>query len=376
PPAPVSDDVGIGEVEGDESEEEFEFEVFGTFEHEETGEARAVRERRGYVWQQEHPLPVEALDALDQPVQTVKGVGAARAEQLERLGVDTVGDLLMLFPRRHDDYSRMKPIRRLKVGEEVTVIGVLDRNSSIGTNRGVTLVEASLDDVSGVLRLNWFNQPWLERQLEAGEPYVVSGKVDQYLGRLVINSPEMEPIDQESLHAGRIVPVYPLTKGLSGRVLRRLMKEIVDEWAPLLPDHLPLDVRERTDLMDYGDAVSQAHFPDSAEDLQAARRRLAFDELFLLQMAMLRRRREWQSRDGTPLHVEDGWLDGFEGRLPYEFTGAQRRAIMDIRQDMASNRPMNRLLQGDVGSGKTVVAAAAAEIAVANGVQVAVMAPT
>ncbi|MGB4677796.1 MAG: ATP-dependent DNA helicase RecG [Aggregatilineales bacterium] len=371
------DDVGIGEVEGDEDEDDvFDFEVFGTFESEDVVEARSVRERRGYAWQQEVPVSVETLRALNEPVQTVKGVGSARAEQLARLGVHTIRDLLFLFPRRHDDYSRMLPIRKVRAGEDVTVIGVLDRISSHPMKKGGTRVEAYIDDGSAALRLNWFNQPWIERQLEPGEPYVVSGRVDQYLGRLVINSPEMEPIDQESLHAGRIVPVYPLTKGLTNRVMRRLMKDVIDEWAPRLPDHLPLDVRERADLMDFGDAIAQAHFPDSQEDLKAAQRRLAFDELFLLHTAMLQRRRQWQSRAAVPIHVDDAWLQAFEAKLPYSFTGAQRRAIEDIRRDIASELPMNRLLQGDVGSGKTVVAAAAAGMAVQNGLQVAFMAPT
>ncbi len=387
-PAPACDDIGIGEVDeaeeeeegfraGDEAESiEEDFEVFGTFEYEATEEVRTVRERRGYAWQQAVPAPPEVLRELDAPVETVNGVGETRAEQLGRLGVRTVWDLLHLFPRRYDDYSRMKPINRLAPGEEVTVIGMLERIQTHPMQRGGMRVEAYIDDGSGSLRLNWFNQPWMAKQLEVGEPYVVSGKVDQYLGRLVMNAPELEPVERESLHAGRIVPVYPLTKGLGSRVLRRLIKDVVDEWAPRLPDFLPLEVRESADLMDYGDALAQAHFPDTWEDKQAALFRLAFDELFVLHLALLRRRFEWQSRLGIPLQVSDEWLAAFEASLPYELTGAQQRAIADIRRDMASNLPMNRLLQGDVGSGKTVVAAIAAGVAVANGTQAAIMAPT
>ncbi|HEC22068.1 MAG TPA: DEAD/DEAH box helicase, partial [Chloroflexi bacterium] len=336
----------------------------------------SVRERRGYARIQRHPASLEELRELDQPVTALSGVGPSRQEQLERLGVSTIRDLLYLFPRRYDDYTRMKIISQLRPGEEVTVIGVLERITTPRTKNGGTRVEAYLADASGHLRLNWFNQPWMAKQLHEGEPVVVSGRIDQYLGRLVMNAPEMEPIEREWLHTGRIVPVYPLTKGLSGRTLRRLVKQVVDEWAPRLPDPLPLDVRERADLMDYGDAIAQAHFPDSQEDKEDALYRLAFDELFTLHLAMLQQRYRWQSRQGTPLIVEDEWVAAFEEALPYRLTDAQHRAIADIRQDMAADLPMNRLLQGDVGSGKTVVAAIAIGIAVASGVQAALMAPT
>ncbi len=335
-----------------------------------------VRERRGYAWKQSQLTPPEMLAELDAPIETVSGVGRARAELLERLGVRTVRDLLFFLPRRYDDYSRMKPINKLHVGEDVSVIGVLDRLQTIPMKRGGMRVEAYLSDGSSQIRLNWFNQPWMEKQLENGEAYVVSGKVEQYLGRLVMNSPEIEPLERESLNTGRVVPVYPLTQGLSGRIMRRLTKQVVDEWAARLPDPLPLTVREHADLMDYGDAVAQAHFPDTWEDMQAALRRLAFDELFLMQLVMLQRRHLWQSRPSISLAVDDEWLETYRAALPYQLTNAQRRAIEDIRRDMESGVPMNRLLQGDVGSGKTVVAAIAAAIAVANGVQAAIMAPT
>ncbi len=335
-----------------------------------------VRERRGYAHLQQSLPDPEIAGHLEQPTSQINGVGPKRQEQFERLGISTLGDLLAHFPRRYDDYSQMKVINHLHPGEEVTVIGFLERIKAVRMKNGGTRVEAYVTDDSGAVRLNWFNQPWMERQLEAGEPVAVSGKIDQYLGRLVINSPELEPIDRDWLHTGRIVPVYPLTEGLSARLMRRLMKDVVDEWAPRLPDPLPLSLREHADLMDYGDAVAQAHFPDSQADKEAALQRLAFDELFYLHYAMLRQRYLWQSRAGRPLSVEDGWLEAFEAGLPYELTGAQQGAIAEIRHDLAQDIPMTRLLQGDVGSGKTVVAAAAIGIAVANGVQAVIMAPT
>ncbi len=337
---------------------------------------QSVRERRGYAWQQRPDASLEALDALNTPVRALKGIGDTRAEQLERLDVQTVRDLLFFFPRRYDDYSRMKPINQLKPDEEVTVIGLIERVHVAPMKRGGKRIEAFLNDSSAALRLNWFNQPWMEYQLHEGESVVVSGRTEQYLGRLIINNPEMEPLDSDSLHTGRIVPVYPLTKGLGPRMMRGLMKEVIDAWAPRLPDHLPVQIRERVDLMDYGDALSQLHFPDSWLDKDDAHKRFAFDELFILQLAMRYQRRHWQSRQGTPLAVSDDWFAAFEGTLPYTLTAAQHRALDDIRRDIASGVPMNRLLQGDVGSGKTIVAAMAMAMAVANDIQAAIMAPT
>ncbi len=373
----ATDDVEIGEPDEVGEEQFLEEEIAAPDELAEPVEApRSVRERRGYAWRQVHPLTAEELALLDRSVDSLKGVAQKRAQLLERLGVQTIRDLLYLFPRRYDDYSRMKLIGQLKSGEEITVIGVLEDVKAIPMKRGGKRVEAFLADESGRLRLNWFNQPWMEQQLEEGEAVVVSGKVEQYMGRLVMNSPEVESLEQEWLNTGRVVPVYPLTEGLSGNILRRITKDVIDSWAVRLPDPLSVEIRERADLMDYGDAIGQAHFPDSLQDKEAALSRLAFDELLLIQLSMLQRRYQWQSQQGTPLEIEDAWLSAFEERLPYRFTGAQQRAIAEIRRDIASQVPMNRLLQGDVGSGKTVVAALAMGIAVANGVQAVLMAPT
>lgn len=337
---------------------------------------QGVRERRGYAWQPRSPGSPETLRGLDAPVSSMKGVGATRAEQLERLGATRIRDLLLFFPHRYDDFSRMKPISQLRPGEEVTVIGLIEKVHAIPMKKGGKRIEAFLNDGSAAVRLNWFNQPWMEQQLTEGESFVVSGKTDQYLGRVMMNNPEMEPLDTETLHTGRIVPVYSLTKGLGARTVRNLMKDVIDAWTPQLPDHLPMEVREAADLMDYGDAIAQAHFPDTWEDKEAARHRLAFDELFILHLAMQVQRRQWQERRGIPLPVGDEWMSAWEVSLPYTLTGAQRRSIEEIRRDMSSDMPMNRLLQGDVGSGKTLVAATALAMAVANGVQGAIMAPT
>jgi ATP-dependent DNA helicase RecG len=336
----------------------------------------SVRERRGYAWKEQLAPSEETLRRLREPIRRLKGIGEKRGELFEKIGVHTVGDLIRKFPRRYDDYSNMKLIRHLKVNEDVTVIGVLNRISVQRTKHGTSRVEAYLEDDSGSLRLNWFNQTWVEKRLKEGMPVAASGKIEQYLGRLVMNSPELEPVDQEWLQAGRIVPVYSLTKGLTNRIIRSMTKRLLTTISPRLPDYLPLPVREGADLMDYGDAVSQAHFPDSQEDKKAALLRLSFDEVFCLHIAMLRQRYDWQRRSGVAMPVNENWLQDFQGRLPYQLTRAQEQAVQDISRDMSSDVPMNRLLQGDVGSGKTIISAVAMAIAVSHNAQAVLMAPT
>jgi ATP-dependent DNA helicase RecG len=191
-----------------------------------------------------------------------------------------------------------------------------------------------------------------------------------------MTNPEWEPLEQRQLHTNRIVPVYPLTAGVTGKWLRRVISSIVDRMAPRVPDPLPESVRKAAQLTTLQRAIKQAHFPDSWEALKEAQHRLAFDEMFMLQLGVLRQKQEWEQLQTDPLAVDESWINRFLNGLPYQLTPAQQRAVTDIRTDLASNTPMNRLLQGDVGSGKTVVAAVGIGIAHANGAQSAFMAPT
>ncbi len=319
---------------------------------------------------------LETLRGLSAPVTVLSRVGASTAEKLARLGVRTLGDLLFTFPHRYDDYTRMKPINRLLPGETVTVIGTVTRADLRNVSGGRKLFEIAFGDGSGTLSVSWFNQPWLRERMRPGAQLVLRGRVDLYLGRLTMTNPEWEPLERDMLQTGAITPVYPLTEGLTMRTMRRLMRQTVEYWADRIPDYLPPGTLERADLCDLGWALRQLHLPDSWDALDLARRRIVFDELLLLQLGVMAHRREWQSVPGVPLRVDDAWLEAFLAALPYALTGAQRRALDDIRADMAAAVPMNRLLQGDVGSGKTVVAAIAMSVAVANGAQAALMAPT
>ena len=285
--------------------------------------------------------------------------------------------MLYFFPRRYDDYTQLKTINRLWYHEEVSVIAVVDSAVTRTIRSGrLQITEAVVSDGSGALRITWFNQPWIAKRLHAGMQIVISGKIDQYLGRLVMNNPEWEPLEQENLHTNKIVPVYPLTANITQRWLRRLMHQVITYWAPRLQDPLPEQIRQAAGVLDLGTAIQQAHFPDSMEQLKAARHRLAFDEIFLLQLGVLRQKHNWQERTARIYEVSDEWLENQAARLPYTLTGAQQRTLQDVRRDLVSGRPMNRLLQGDVGSGKTVIAGLSVAILALHGAQSALMAPT
>ncbi len=313
---------------------------------------------------------------LDSPVIKLSGVGPRNAERLKKLGVMTIRDLLYLFPRRYVDYSNLKTINRLRYGEEVTIIGNVWDVSVREARSGLTVVSCLLADGTGVIEISWFNQPHIAQQIRPGKQIVVSGRVDEFMGRLTMTSPEWEPLDKELVSTGRIVPIYPLTKGLSPRWLRRLMLRTTRYWAEKVPDPLPERIREERKFLPLGVALAQIHFPDSQEALREARRRLAFDELLLLQLGVMRQKFAWQSNPGRTIRVEPGFVEQIISSLPFELTGAQRRALQEILDDLARDRPMSRLLQGEVGSGKTVVAFIAMLVTVAAGYQAAMMAPT
>lgn len=314
-------------------------------------------------------------EVLNLPVSKVRGVGPKIAEHLAILGAETVGELLYVFPHRYDDYSLLKPINRLAYGEQVTVIGTIWETRARRV-RNHKLVQSTITDGTGKIQATWFNQPWLVEKLKAGTQVVLSGTVDQFLGRPVFQNPEWEPLEMEPLRTRRIVPIYPLTKGLSAHKMREIMKRAIETWVAQIPDPLPVAIRERKKFLTLPQALQQIHFPDSQESLHRARQRIIFDELFQLQLGLLAQRREWQSSPGRPIPFDAGLMEQFLQQLPYQLTQAQQRVVSEIAADMAKDVPMNRLLQGDVGSGKTVVAASAIVLAVRAGLQAALMAPT
>jgi ATP-dependent DNA helicase RecG len=326
---------------------------------------------------EEEKIEISTSEALSASVTVLPGVGPKHAKTLERIGLKTLEDMLYYFPRRYDDYSELKPINRLEYGEQVTIIGTVQSVSNRKVRHGkVNISEAVISDGTGNLRATWFNQPWIAKKLREGVQVVLSGKIDQYLGRLTMNSPEMEQLDQQNLHTNRIVPVYPLTANITQRWLRRLMHRVVSYWAPRLEDPLPLKLVREDRLMDLSRSITQIHFPDSLDMLNTARYRLAYEEILYLQLGMLSQKHTWQQRTGRVFDTPQDWLETQVSRLPFSLTLAQQHALDEVRSDLSSGHPMNRLLQGDVGSGKTVIAALAAAIVVRGGSQAGVMAPT
>ena len=314
---------------------------------------------------------------LDAPITYLTGIGKKNANYFHKLEIYTIKDLLYYYPFRYEDYSKLVPINRLKFNDECSIAGIVENITSkrIRGNKQ-SLVEAKLSDGSGYLRVNWFNKPFLINQIQKGDQIIISGKVGMYLGRLVINNPEWEPIEKNHLHTNRILPVYSLTAELTQRNVRRTIYQAVDLWSKKIEDYLPQDIRNDADLIDLRTAIHDVHFPDNQDQVYKAQQRLAFDEIFLLQLNVLRHKHQLQSAQCEKLNIQDDLLDTIIGTIPYKLTDAQNRVLAEIIDDFKSGKPMNRLLQGDVGSGKTVIAAIISYLIIINGGQVAIMAPT
>lgn len=313
---------------------------------------------------------------IEAPVTVIRGIGEKQADNLSRLGIYKIKDLLNFFPRRYDDFSKLKTINMLYQGDEVTIIAKVVSSTMYQSGRGRKIVEVVVSDTTGSLRLLWFNQEWILRTLREGMFISISGKVESYMGRAVIWHPEFEPLDQQQLNTNRIVPVYSLTANVTQKWIRRLQFNTVKFWSPKIHEYMPESVQNKAKLIQLDEAYAQIHFPDEENKLKAAQQRFAFDEIFLIQLGIIQQRRLWQGLEGRAWTVSEAWMDQHLAMLPYELTGAQRRTVDEIRRDLSQTHPMNRLLQGDVGSGKTVVAMLGMSMVIAGGAQAAIMAPT
>ncbi len=316
---------------------------------------------------------------LASPVMALPRVTPNVASRLKRLGVQTIRDLLYLFPRRHNDYGDLKKVSELEIdAEQTVVVNVWEAREALLGGR-LKATEAVAGDETGNLRVVWFNQPYLAKRFKPGTRLLLSGRVSVFMGSPQMESPEYETLQEgeEPGNMGKQVPVYPLSEGLPQRTLRRIVNETLNAWAPRLDDPYPEPLRRRIEVPELSRAILQAHYPADDAAKEQARRRLAFDELFSMQMYVFSRRRQWrEGRGAAPLPTKQDALNALYSRLPFSLTGAQGRALTEILDDMTQDKPMSRLLQGDVGSGKTVVALAALLTAVANGRQGALMAPT
>ena len=313
----------------------------------------------------------------DIPVQFIKGVGPAKSKLLANLGVSSVEDLLYLFPHRYEDRSKFTPIAMLQPGEPQSICGevISSRRNFYSKNRTVEVV---IKDKSGIVTCVWFNQPYLVNIFKPGQEVVLYGKIDIFKKRLQMVVPEFEIIQTEdrSLNMGRIVPVYPLTKGITQRYLRKLIFTCLGLHAKDLKDIIPTSIRQKRHLGPIAQSIHQIHFPSDDNQQLKAIDRIAFEEFFLFQICVILRRFSIVHKKGIAHHIDQKLIDKYKASFPFQLTGAQIRAIADINQDMAQGRPMLRMLQGDVGSGKTVVAFWGCVVAAANKKQSAIMAPT
>ena len=322
--------------------------------------------------------------ALSTSIQYVKGIGTKRAQILtEQIGAATVGDLLEYYPRDYLDRSRIKSIFQVgRTGEYETIQGVVVNQMEFTSRRATKVLKIVVYDETGVASLMAFGKriQYMKSSLKVDTKLVVSGKFKRDYGGVSTSDYTYEVLsdeDAELIHTGRIVPVYPLTAKLNQRSLRRWMKTVVDEFVSYVPEVIPLDIRERLQLIDRSTATKNIHFPDTGEHLAAARHRLAFDELFFLELGLGLKKSRWEIEElGISLQSQSDLLQQFVSSLPFQLTNAQNRVFSEIEADMKSTRPMSRLLQGDVGSGKTVVAAMAMLLAIDNSYQGALMAPT
>ncbi len=308
-------------------------------------------------------------------VHALKGVGEKRANLLQKLGIETLFDLVTYYPRAYEDRTTVKPIAETQDGELVCIEGtVASPVSARHIRKGLDLAKVRVVDDSGAVNLTFFNQNFVKDQLEVGETYCFYGKMD-VKGRIrEMNTPVFEPIDVSPLKTRRLIPVYSLTAGMPAHQLSAYIRAALARCANELTDPIPDEIRMREELAFSRFSYENIHYPTDETALEIARKRLIFEELFLLSLGLLRFKSRRRDLIGAAMGTVD--VSRFEATLPYTLTGAQKRAIADAVGDMQKNIPMNRLVQGDVGSGKTVVAAACAYFARENGYQTALMAPT
>ena len=320
-------------------------------------------------------------DFLQNKVQYLKGVGPRRAEQLLRLGIGTVSDLLHYIPRRYEDRREIASIKDVKPEQVCTIRGKVKRHSVWKSKKGMLIYEMVVSDGTADIHGVWYNQPYLKKYFRVGQDIILHGKIEKFK-YLQISHPDYEILNKEEgalekAHMNRIVPIYPLTHDITQRYLRTLIFKTVEDNINLLEEILPTPLRARNRLADLKFAIRNIHFPYSFENLKMAYRRLVFEEFFILETALaLVKKKRKKHTEGIRHNVEEGLFESFKAMLPFELTKEQLRAMKMIEKDIESPRPMNRLLEGEVGSGKTVVAMYALLLTIKNGFQGAVMVPT
>ncbi len=313
---------------------------------------------------------------LNKPVQYIKGVGPNRVSLLKRLGIETLGDLISFFPREHEDRSKPKNISSLVDGEEALISAFpIGRMNEIRIRKNLTICKLFVRDETGGVEIDWYNQGYLKNNFTINKRYCFYGKVSIKGGRITMQSPVYD-LDGTNKNTGKIIPIYPLTYKLSQNTMRKIMENGIEEVYGKLDETLPKYIIDTYKLIDINTAIKQIHFPDNFQSFNQARRRLVFEELFSMQLALLKLKNKYDTNKFGIQFSKDVKMSDVINKLPYKLTKAQLRVLEEIDNDMESVKPMNRLLQGDVGSGKTIVALIAAYKCVKSGYQAVIMAPT
>ncbi|MES2875890.1 MAG: ATP-dependent DNA helicase RecG [Patescibacteria group bacterium] len=312
---------------------------------------------------------------LQTPLANIKGVGPKTIEQFSLSGLETVHDLIYFLPRRHEDFSEVTPINKITPGKR-TIQARCESVSTLNVRRGMRVTTATLSDGTGKLQAVWFNQAYRATQLkDAKQEFFFSGEFEFNYNKYQLANPSVEKVSDMPVQTDRLLPIYRSIKGLKSQVVRKILAEL-RPLMTMLPETLPLEVVRSNKLLSLSDALLGVHFPSSSDDITNARERLAFEELFELMLASQLNKQANAALEGWPIPFEQSVVKDFVGSLPFELTAAQKKATWDILQDFEQSQPMNRLIQGDVGAGKTVVAATVARQAVSAGLQVALLAPT
>lgn len=308
------------------------------------------------------------------PLENVKGVGAKTGEQFSLAGIQTIGDLITFLPRTHEDFSHITTIADIAPGK-ATIKARCESITTRPVRRGLRITTATLADESGKLQAVWFNQPYRATQLKPGIEFYFSGEFEFNYNRYQLTNPSAEQVSDMPVQTDRLLPVYRSIKGLKTTLVRKILSEL-RPLITILPETLPLSIVQKNGLISRADAYTSMHFPQTPQDIEQARERLGFEELFELLLASQLNRQENAKLHGWLIPFDQTVVKAFVKQLPFELTGAQRLAAWELLQDFEKAIPMNRLLQGDVGSGKTVVAGLAARQAAHEGFQTALMAPT
>ncbi len=320
------------------------------------------------------------MQVKEKSIRFIKGIGPKRFEALKRLGIETIRDLCYFFPRRYQDRSLIQTIGELTPEQETTIRGEV-LTLGLRPLKNLSLFEMVVGDQTGMITAVWFNQPYLKNQFKIGDQIVISGRVEKYQERLQFSSPEYERVtenENDAVHTGRITPIYPLTEGLAQRSLRVAMKEVVDHYiGSETKEFLPDEIKKRFSFIDLNTALTVLHFPEEMGDISAARRRLIFDEFFIFELILLSKIRLIQMKErAVALERNLEWFNEFVKQLPFQLTPDQEKVIQEIWTNVSTQIPMNRLLQGDVGSGKTMVAAFFLYLTAKQNLQAAFLVPT